>query len=204
MRFPAALLLCAGFLVAPPGYAQVPDLAAQSALPINLDAASSDFDRRNNRLVFQRLHLTQGMLSITADVAEAARIDFENSSWTFKGNVVIENQGARAYADDAELVFLGHELRTAKLHGAPARFQQERPGGERTEGHANVIDYDVTAAMIRLSQNAWVSDGANEVSGDNIAYDLRREYVTAQGSGTGQVRMKINPPPRDKKTVKPP
>jgi len=191
-------------LFAGPGDAQVPDLAAQTALPINLDAASSEFDRRNNRLVFQRLHITQGALSITADVAEATRLDFENSHWVFKGNVVIDNQGARAFCDDAELAFLGHQLRTAMLRGSPARFEQQRPGGQRTEGRAGAIDYDVTAGIIRLSQNAWISDGANEVSGDRIAYDLRREYVTADSAGNGQVRMKINPPPRDKKNGKAP
>ena len=191
-------------LVAASGHAQVPDLAGQTALPINLDAASSEFDRRNNRLVFQRLHITQGALSITADVAEATRLDFENSHWVFKGNVVIDNQGARAFCDDAELAFLGHQLRTAMLRGSPARFEQQRPGAQRTEGRAGAMDYDVTAAIIRLSQNAWISDGANEVSGDRIAYDLRREYVTADSGGNGQVRMKINPPPRDKKNGKAP
>jgi hypothetical protein len=45
--------------------------------------------------------------------------------------------------------------------------------------------------------------GSATAPGDRIAYDLRREYVTADAGGTGQVRMKINPPPRDKKDGKP-
>ena len=186
--------------IAPHGRAQMPDLAAQSTLPINLDAASSEFDRRNNRLVFQRLHITQGLLSITADVAEATRLDFENSRWVFRGNVVIDNEGTRAWCDNAELVFLGHQLRGATLHGAPARFEQQRPGAAPTEGRAGAMEYDVSASIIQLSQDAWVSDGANEVSGERISYDLRREYVTADAGGDGQIRMKINPPPRGKKT----
>jgi lipopolysaccharide export system protein LptA len=190
-------VLCAGILAAT-GRAQVPDLASQAALPIDLDAASSEFDRRNNRLVFQQLHITQGTLIITADVAEATRLDFENSRWAFKGNVVIENQGARAFCDDAELTFVGHTLRDATMRGSPARFEQERPDARRTEGRAGTMEYDARTAIIRLSQNAWLSDGANEVSGDRIAYDMRREYVTADSGGTGQVRMKIKPPPREK------
>jgi lipopolysaccharide export system protein LptA len=198
------ILLCLAIAAEGPARAQMPDLAAQKALPINLDAASSEFDRHNNRLVFQRLHITQGTLSITSDVAEATRLDFENSHWVFRGNVVIVNQGARAFCDDADMLFQGHQLRTATMRGSPARFEQKRPGAQQTEGHAGVMDYDVTAAIIRLSQNAWLSDGANEVSGDRIAYDLRREYVTADSGGSGKVRMKINPPPRDKKNGKPP
>jgi lipopolysaccharide transport protein LptA len=199
LRDSLLILLCS-VAGAMPARAQLPDISAQSALPINLDAASSEFDRRNNRLVFQRMHITQGGLSIKADVAEATRLDFENSRWRFKGNVVIENVGAKAWCDDAELVFLGHQLRTAALKGAPARFEQQRLAGQRTEGRAGAIDYDVTGATIRLSSGAWLSDGANEVSGERISYDLRREYVTADADGDGQIRMKINPPPRDKKS----
>jgi lipopolysaccharide export system protein LptA len=194
-------VLCAAILAAP-GRAQLPDLATQTALPIDLDAASSEFDRRNNRLVFQHLRIRQGTLSVTADVGEATRLDFENSRWTFKGNVIIDNQGARVFCDDAELMFVGHALRSAKLRGAPARFEQQRPDAPLAQGRAGAMDYDVAAAIIHLSQDAWLSDGANEVSGDRIAYDLRREYVTADAGGTGQVRMKINPPPRDKKDGK--
>jgi lipopolysaccharide export system protein LptA len=183
-------------LLALPAAAQVPDLAAQGALPIDLDATSSEFDRRNNRLVFRQMHITQGPLSIRADVAEATRLDFENSRWIFRGNVKIDNQGARVASDEAELVFLGHELRTAALTGTPVHFEQLRPGGKRTEGRAGTMDYDVVAGRVSLSRNAWLSDGANEVSGERLTYDLRREVVTADSGSGGPVRMKINPPPR--------
>ncbi len=173
-------------------------LAPQTDLPIDLDAASSEFDRRNNRLVFRRLQITQGKLRITADLAEATRLDFENSRWVFRGNVVIDNQGARVFCDAADIQFLGHQLRNAQLTGAPARFEQQRPGSRLTQGHAGAIEYDVPAATIRLSNNAWLSDGDNEVSGERISYDLAREYVIADSDADGQVRMRINPPARDK------
>lgn len=192
-----AAVLVALALLAPAAGAQVPDLAAQGALPIDLDATSSEFDRRNNRLVFRQMRITQGPLSIRADVAEATRLDFENSRWTFRGNVRIDNGGASVDCDEAELVFLGHELRTAALAGAPARFEQRRPGGKRTEGRAGAMDYDVAGGRVSLSRDAWLSDGANEVSGDRLVYDLRREVVTADAGAGGPVRMKINPPPRE-------
>lgn len=191
-----SLLLLASASGAP---AQVPDIKSQSALPIDLDAASSAFDRRNDRIVFEQLRISQGSLTITADSADAARIDFENNRWHFHGNVVIDNLGARVLCDDAELIFVGHQLRSATLTGEPARFAQARGGGKRTEGTAGKIDYDVAGGIVRLSGGAWLSDGANEVTGDRITYDLQREYVTANAEGNGQVRMKINPPARDAK-----
>lgn len=194
------ILLLLSALLAATAHGQVPDIATQSALPIDLDAASSEFDRRNNRLVFRTIHISQGTLSVRSDVAEATRLDFENSRWQFKGNVVIENLGTTVWCDEAELAFLGHQLRSATLNGAPARFEQPRAGGRRTEGRAGTIDYDVTAGTVRLTRNAWLSDGANEVTGERIAYDLRREYVTADSESGGQVRMKINPPAPKKKS----
>ncbi len=173
--------------------AALPDFDNQRNLPIDLDAQSSEFDRPNNKLVFRGMHITQGTLSIRADVAEATRLDFENSRWLFRGNVEIINQGARAWCDEAELTFLGHELRSALLHGAPARFEQQVAGGQRTEGRAGIMDYDVAGGMMRMSVNAWVSDGANEIAGERISYDLRRQYVTAEAGSGGPVRMKINP-----------
>jgi len=175
-------------------HAQLPALAPQPDLPIDLDAASSQFDRRNNRLIFQRMKITQGPLQIIADMAEATRLDFENSIWIFRGNVVIENGGARVSCDDAQLRFLGHQLRSARVTGTPARFEQQRGGAQPTRGSAGAIDYDVTGATIRLSGDAWLSDGGNEVLGDRISYDLRREYVTADSAGEERVRMRITPP----------
>jgi lipopolysaccharide export system protein LptA len=184
-----------------PGRAQpvLPDFDSQRNLPIDLDAQSSEFDRGSNRLVFHGMHITQGTLSIRADVAEATRLDFENSRWQFRGHVEIINQGAKAWCDTAELTFLGHQLRSALLHGAPARFEQQGLNGQRTEGRAGTMDYDVAGGMMRMSANAWISDGANEIAGERISYDLRRQYVTAEAGSAGPVRMKINPSQRDQK-----
>lgn len=182
-----------------PGWAQqarapspLPDFAGQSRLPIDLEASSSEVDRRSERLLFQDIHITQGTLSIRADHAEAARLDFENSRWTFRGNVQIFDQGARIWCTDAELNFLGHELRTALLHGSPARFEQ-RVQDKHTQGRAGALDYDVTGGRIRMSANAWVSDGANEITGEQLTYDMGRQHVTAESGSGGPVRMKISP-----------
>jgi len=195
----AAMALASGPRWAGQAHAQtpLPDFTSQRNLPIELDARSSEFDRGSNRLLFQGLHITQGTLSVEADAAETMRLDFENSRWVFRGNVKIVNQGTSIWCADAELSFLGHQLQAALVHGAPARFEQERPGGQRTEGRAGTMDYDVAGGTIRLLTNAWVSDGANEIAGERISYDLGRQHVVAEAGGSGRVRMKINPPQRN-------
>lgn len=180
---------------APPAL-PVPVLApADTTLPIDLDAAFSEFDRRNNRLIFRQLNIKQGALAIKADEATADPADFENSVWIFTGNVSIDNAGTKTNCDRAELAFRGNRLRKAVLTGQPARFSQAGTGGNPpTEGRGNVLEYDLDAATIQLITDAYLSDGKSEISGSRIAYDLRREVVTAGGAQGDQVRMRITPP----------
>jgi lipopolysaccharide transport protein LptA len=166
---------------------------AERALPIELDATWSELDRRSNRLVFRNLHITQGSLAISADEATADPADFEDSTWVFTGNVQIENAGLQAWCDKAEMTFSSNTLLKTTLHGQPARFVQPRAGGSPTEGRGDLLEYDLGARAIQMTGNALLSDGSNEITGSNIAYDLGREIVTASNNGTGQVRMKFTP-----------
>jgi lipopolysaccharide export system protein LptA len=167
---------------------------ADPALPIDVDATFSEFDRRNNRLIFRQLKITQGALTIKADEATADPADFEKSIWVFVGNVSIENGGTQASCDRAELTFLDNRLRKGSLTGQPARFSQAGiRGNPPTKGRSQLIEYDLDAATIQLTTDANLSDGRSELSGNKIAYDLRREVVTAGGNQDGQVRMRITP-----------
>jgi lipopolysaccharide export system protein LptA len=171
------------------------DVELQRTLPIALDADASEFDRKNDKLTFTGLRITQGTLHIEADDAEANRLDFEDSQWVFIGNVVIENIGTKAYSDYAEIRFKDHQIANALMRGQPAKFRQVTLDDEQiTEGHAKVMEYDLQSGLIRMSKDAWLSDGSNEVSGNKITYDLVREYIIADADESGQVRMKINPP----------
>ena len=58
--------------------------------------------------------------------------------------------------------------------------------------------YDLDAATIEMTNDAFLSDGQNEISGSRIAYDLRREVVTAGAGDSGQVHMRITPPRKSK------
>jgi lipopolysaccharide export system protein LptA len=167
-----------------------------ATLPIDLDAEYSEFDRRNNRLVFRQLQVRQGPLSITADEATASPADFVASRWTFTGNVVIRNAEAEVRSASAELDFRDNVLKKAVLRGKPATFRQARTGQRLpTDGRADVLEYDPVGGSIRLVGNARLADDANEVTGERIDYDLRREVVTA-GAGSGDpVRIRITPPP---------
>ena len=184
----------------------LPQLApADPTLPIDLDAAFSELDRRNNRLIFRQLNIRQGAMAIKADEATADPADFEDSVWVFTGNVSVVNAGTTTNCDRAELTFRGNQLRKAVLTGKPARFSQAGTANEPpTVGRGELLEYDLDAGTIRMSTNAFLSDGKSEISGNRIAYDLRREVVTAGGNEGGQVRMRITPQQKSTPTPAPP
>lgn len=178
---------------------EIPDVATLRSLPIDLDADSSEFDRKRNRLVFRGLQIRQGPLRIDADEATATRLDFDDTLWVFAGNVRIENTGSTAWADSADILFQEHRIRSAEMTGRPVRFQQVSIAKEdgsitTTRGRANVMQYDVDTGVVSMAQDAWLSDGSNEVTGDRISYDLNREIIIADAEQSGQIRMKIIPP----------
>lgn len=176
----AACVLLAGTLAADSAcgtaWAQLP----ANPLPISLDARSSEFDRRNDRLVFKDVRIRQGELSISADLAEATRLDFENSLWNFTGDVRIEFDAGTIESESASLRFEGHQLRRAEIAGAPAQFAQKaQDDGVRATGQARRLEYDFDSGIVTLSQNARLSEGANDITGDWLQYDMRRERIVA-------------------------
>jgi len=184
-------------LAAPPSAwpQELPDMGLLKTLPIDLDADWSEFDRKQNRLLFRGLKITQGTLQIEADEATVARLDFENTRWEFSGNVRIKNLNTLVFCEYADIYFQEHRIRNASMRGQPVRFSQKNiETGTLTEGHAMTMNYDLDTGVISMSEDAWLSDGANEVSGNRISYDLIREYIIADADESGQVRMKIIPP----------
>src|ERR1700730_13949393 len=92
---------------------------------ISLDAQSSELDYKNNNLIFHKVRITQGNMSVAADQAQATGLDFENSHWVFRGNVRITmvDQG-QLTSDEAEITFVKKLLSKAIVNGNPAAFDQ--------------------------------------------------------------------------------
>lgn len=183
---------------ASPGYPQsklpvMPEL--QTDMPITIDADSSEFDYQTSKLVFRGLRMDQGSLGIEADLAETEKLDFTDGQWLFSGNVIIEAEDAKLRCDQAKLTFLNHQLVSAELQGRPARFEQLIAESAQTNvGEANIILYKLDNGTLELRESARFSDGANEISGDLITYDIGAQHLTA-GSGTsGPVKILIEPP----------
>jgi lipopolysaccharide export system protein LptA len=193
----AAAIGCPAF--APTASADQPP---DTQLPISLDAQSSDLDYRNNIIVFRKVKITQGKMSVEADQAQANGVNFDNSRWNFRGKVRISVDQGLLTSDEAEITFSNKVLTRAIINGTPAEFEQPREkAGLVARGRANLIIYDVQQGTVNLSKDAWLTDGQNEIRGESLKYSVREQRVIADAAeqGSHRVHILITPPPAKSK-----
>jgi len=168
---------------------------------ISLDAQSSELDYKNNNLLFRKVRITQGNMSVAADQAQATGLDFENSHWVFRGNVKITMDQGLLTSDEAEITFAKKLLSKAVVNGKPAAFEQRiAKTGKLAQGRADTIDYDVAKGVVHLSRNAWLSDGQNEIRGESLKYNVLAQSIVAEAAeqGSQRVHIIITPPANPK------
>ena len=173
----------------------------RETLPIVIDAASTEGDIPNNTIVMHDVTISQGDLKIRADRASVAGgLDYQNSKWTISGDVRINAQGGSLQSDQAVVTFANNLITRATVTGAPAQFEQQREAGaEPARGRANTIDYETATGNVSLTDKAWLSDGCNEIRGEQLVYNIRSQTVQAQsvapasGNGDGRIRITIQP-----------
>jgi lipopolysaccharide transport protein LptA len=177
-------------------------IAARVEQPaISLDAQSSELDYKNNNLLFRKVRITQGNMSVAADQAQATGLDFENSRWVFRGNVKITMDQGQLTSDEAEITFAKKLLSKAVVKGNPAAFEQRiAKTGKLAQGRADIIDYDVAKGVVHLSKSAWLSDGQNEIRGESLKYNVLAQNIVAEASeqGSQRVHIIITPPANPK------
>jgi lipopolysaccharide transport protein LptA len=168
----------------------------KSDLPINLEAASTDFDYKNNSLVFKRVRITQGEMQVDAEEARATGLNFDNSEWELKGDVRITVRDGNLSSDEATVTFRNNEILRAVIVGDPASFEQKlRESQQLARGRADKITYDVKASTVQLNGDAWLTDGQNQIEGATLIYNIGEQRVAANPNATtpGGVKITINP-----------
>ena len=165
---------------------------------ISLEAASTDVDYRSNVVRFRDVSITQGDTTVQAERAEATGLDFDDSRWVFEGNVRIRVQPrGELRSMRAVVVFKDNRIEIATITGTPAEFEQRRADSDlMARGRAGAIEYEVADGTVRLSEDAWLTDGRNEITGPSLVYNIREERVQAatEPGGDSACASPSNPP----------
>lgn len=169
---------------------QVTDLDLR--LPMSLDADKTSYDGKNSMLMFTGLRLSQGHIAIEADEGRATKMDFEDSSWLFSGNVIIDIENGHIECDSAELQFDEYQLKLATVTGSPATFELKRTGtGNSTYAEAGKLSYDIESGVIEFSENATITEGGNQISSSFLVYNIAEQRINAESTGSEDGRVRI-------------
>ena len=170
--------------------------------PINWEARSFAMDYKTQHVHLRGdVKISQGEISVAADEAEATSTsqDSKNSHWVFTGKVHVrsESQGD-LHSDHATLEITNGQLASALVTGSPAQFEQTRSTtGRLVKGHANAINYDVASAVVKLTDDAWLTDDHNEndIKACEITYSVRDRQIQGQSDRCpgNRVHMTILP-----------
>lgn len=171
---------------------------SKEARKLPIDITSSKVDYKGDSVLLEDVVITQGDTRVQADRAHATNMDnFDNSRWTFEGNVRINGEQHGSLKSDMAVVeFRNHDISRATATGNPAEFEQKRTDtDEVARGHAHQIVYDVSDGTVRLLTDAWVDDGRHTLSAPELVYDIREQHVRATAEpGTGnRVILHIDP-----------
>lgn len=170
---------------------------------IVVDAVPVDVNYRDNTALLKDVVITQGDMRIEAAEARVkGGLDFENGEWTISGNVRINAEGGKLLADKAVISFRNNLISRATITGTPAQFEQMRKDSTTYKGRAPTIDYQTASGTVSFRDNAWLSDGCNEITGKQLVYNIREQRVQGQPgpglpsatpTGGGRVRFVIQP-----------
>ena len=149
---------------------------------IELEGDNLDGDLRKNITELKNVVITGCDARIEAELARVSKLDFEDSRWTFEGNVRI-----RMEAQQGSLVrtrrssnFRNNQIQRVTITGKPAEFEQRRTdSGATARGRAGEIVYELDAGTVQLSDDAWLSDGEH----GNPRPHARLRHPQAAGAG---------------------
>ena len=187
-RLPSWLI--ALVLLSPAAGAQVNELDMR--LPMDINAENTTYDGLNSMIIFTGLRLTQGNIRIEADEGRATRMELEDATWMFAGNVRIDIGAGSIECDSAELMFDEFQLKQALVTGSPAIYNLQRPGSEEvTHAESGRLYYDVVAGIIEFSESATITEGGNQISSNVLVYNVAEQRISAEGSGEDDGRVRI-------------
>jgi lipopolysaccharide export system protein LptA len=128
--------------------------------------------------------------------------DDANKVAVFEGNVVITQGTMRMAAAKVTVKEDPERHKYYVANGSPVTFRQKRDKvDEWVEGIAERAEFDDLNDVVRLYNKARVKSSQNEITGDFISYDMKREVAQASGAPPGagtpadsRVKVIILPP----------
>ena len=193
----AALALCASAIAA-----NAADALGQNKCTEDVEVKADTFgaDYKGNTTQLTNVVISQCDIRVQAKHASATGLNFDNTRWTFDGDVKIDVEKRGSLRSNQAVVdFRNNLISKATITGTPAEFEQQRAETDTmARGHAKEIVYDVEAGTVRLTNDAWLKYGTTEMTNSILVYNIRDEQVQGKSQpGNGdRVVLRIKPKPK--------
>jgi lipopolysaccharide export system protein LptA len=128
---------------------------------------------------------------------------------TFEGNVVVTQGTMRMTAERVTVREDAQRHKYYVANGNPVTFRQKLDNSDEwVEGFAQRAEFDDRNDILRLYDNARVKRDQNEITGNFISYDMRKELAEVTGAPPGapstgsRVKAVILPPKKGAEEAK--
>ena len=165
------------------------------------------------RVIAAALAATFGLATLAAHAERADRekeivvgadhltADDANRTSTFEGTVVVTQGTMRITANRVTVKEDADRHKYYVANGTPVTFRQKRDNTDDwIEGFAERVEFDDRNDVLKLFNRARVKRNSDELAGDVITYDMKKELAEITGApgrsatGTGRVKAIILPP----------
>jgi lipopolysaccharide transport protein LptA len=164
---------------------------------IHVDSGSFVVDSKTHTAEYKDVLIRENDITVQADRAHAAGLTFDNSHWTLENNVRVQSeQRGSVHSAKAVVEFRNNHIVKVTVDGSPAEFEQKSADSDQiTRGHAAEIVYDVNDGTVWLTQDAWLSDGRNEISSGLLVYNIRQQRLrgSTPGGADGRTQVTVSP-----------
>ncbi|MGE0189204.1 MAG: lipopolysaccharide transport periplasmic protein LptA [Steroidobacteraceae bacterium] len=168
---------------------------------IHMESAGTEVDAVTKQIKLPKVRIWQAGYEIQADEAQAKGLNFDDSQWTFVGNVHITTPNGSSTADRAMVSFVQNSISALQMSGEPATFEQRDASQQLVaQGQAEQIEYQLQKNTVRLSNNAWIKYAQNEFRGRTVVYDINSQRVLANPNEQQGERIRITITPNKNAT----
>jgi lipopolysaccharide export system protein LptA len=136
--------------------------------------------------------------------ADRLSADDARKTSTFEGNVIVTQGTMRMTADKVTVREDAQRHKYYVANGNPVTFRQKLDNADEwVEGYAQRAGFDDRNDMLRLYEHARVRRDQNEITGNFISYDMRKELAEVTGAPPGspstgsRVKAVILPPKKE-------
>jgi lipopolysaccharide export system protein LptA len=136
--------------------------------------------------------------------ADRLTADDANRTSTFEGGVVVTQGTMRITANKVTVKEDAERHKFYVATGAPVTFRQKRDKvDEWVEGFAERAEFDDRDDILKLFNHARVKSNQNEITGEFITYDMRKELAEVTGAPPGTALRPGDVPARVKVIIQP-